>query len=110
MYRTLHADLMKIQPPPEVKTEKLRQVFYAFMHIRYRVLLEKGMRQLEATIKLGQRVNDTSTWIKRAEAAKKEMDTAIAEEKAVIAKFPFTEDEVRSSLKTLAEKVAKQKK
>jgi len=108
MYRTLHADLMAIKPPPEVKTERLRQVFYAFMHIRYRVLLEKGMWQLEQTIALGKRVNDTSAWIKRAEAAKKEMETAIAEEKAVIAKFPFTEDEVKQSLKDLADKVAKE--
>ena len=110
MYRTLHADLMGIQPPPEAKTERLRQVFYAFMHIRYRVLLEKGMRQLDETIKLGKRVNDTSSWIKRAEAAKKEMELAIAEEKTQIAKFPFTEEEVRKSLKELADKVAKQKK
>ncbi len=110
MYRTLHKDLVSIQPPPEVKTERLRQVFYAFMHIRYRVLLEKGMRQLEQTIALGKRVNDTSMWIKRAEAAKKEMELAIAEEKTQIAKFPFTEDEVRKSLRELADKVAKQKK
>jgi tetratricopeptide (TPR) repeat protein len=108
MYRNLHADLTAIKPPPEVKTERLRQVFYAFMHIRYRVLLEKGMKQLDDTIKLGKRINDTSSWIKRAEAAKKEMELAIQEEKAQIAQFPFTEDEVRKSLKDLADKVAKQ--
>jgi hypothetical protein len=108
MYRTLHADLMTIKPPPEVKTERMRQVFYAFMHIRYRVLLEKGMKQLDETIKLGKRVNDNSSWIKRAESAKHEMETALAEEKAVIAKFPFTEDEVKQSLKELADKVARE--
>lgn len=101
MYRTLHRDLMQIPPPPESKTERQKQVFYAFMHVRYRIMLEKGLRQLEQTIALGERTGDTSAWIARAHEAKREMETALADEKAQIGKMPFTEDEIEAALARL---------
>ena len=45
MYRTLHQDLMHIPPPATSKTERQREIFYAFMRVRYRILLEKGLRE-----------------------------------------------------------------
>jgi hypothetical protein len=109
MYRTLHADLTAILPPKTANTEHLRQEFYAFMHIRYRVLLDKGMKQLDETLKFAERTNDTSVWIKRAKEAQHEMQVALDDEKAQIAKFPFTEAEVEASLKQLTAQVEREK-
>jgi tetratricopeptide (TPR) repeat protein len=110
MYRALHHDLMLIPPPAQSKTERQKQIFYAFMHVRYRVLLEKGLRQLDQTVALGERTNDSSTWIKRAEAAREEMQVALADEKAQIAKYPFTEAEIEEALNQLAKKVEASKR
>jgi|SRR5579883_2497854 len=104
MYRALHRDLVRIPPPPTSKTERQKQIFYAFMHVRYRVLLEKGLRQMEQTIALGERTNDSSAWMARAREAKEEMQAALAEEKAQIEKLPFTEEEVQEAMKRLKER------
>lgn len=106
MYRKLHRDLMEIPPPTTSKTEKQKQMFYAFMHVRYRILLEKGLRELDQTIALGGRTADSSAWIQRARDAKAEMDVALADEKAQIAKMPFTEAEVNQALDLLQKKTA----
>jgi tetratricopeptide (TPR) repeat protein len=106
MYRKLHADLMRVPPPATSKTEKQKQMFFAFMHIRYRVLLERGLRELEQTIDLGERTADSSPWIQRARDAKREMQTALDDEKAQIAKMPFTEEEVKLALELEKKKSA----
>jgi tetratricopeptide (TPR) repeat protein len=106
MYRVLHRDLMQIPPPARSKTARQKQIFYAFMHIRYRVLLEKGLKELEQTIALGERTADSSPWIQRARDAKREMQTALDDEKAQIAKMPFTEDEVKLALELEKKKTA----
>ena len=41
MYRKLHHDLMVIPPTLLAKSDKQKQIFFAIMHVRYRVLLEK---------------------------------------------------------------------
>jgi hypothetical protein len=102
MYRTLHHDLMQIPPPAASRTDRQKQIFFAFMHVRYRVLLEKGLKEVEQTIALGERTSDSSPWIARAREAKDAMLAALAEEKAQIARMPFTEDEVRKALDGLA--------
>ena len=104
MYRGLHRDLMLIPPPATSKTERQRQIFYAFMHLRYRVLLEKGLREIEQTIALGERTSDASAWIARARDERAEMETALSDEKAQIARMPFTEEEVSKALELLGKK------
>jgi tetratricopeptide (TPR) repeat protein len=106
MYRALHRDLMQIPPPARSKTEKQKQMFFAFMHISYRVLLEKGLRELEQTVALGERTADSSPWIQRAREAREEMQTTLADEKAQIEKMPFTEEEVKMALGLLKKKTA----
>jgi hypothetical protein len=103
MYRSLHDALMRIPPPATSTTERQRQIFFAFMHVRYRILLEKGLRELEQTIALGERTSDDSEWIRRAEGAKREMQAALEDEKKALAEMPFTEVEIETAL-TLLEK------
>jgi tetratricopeptide (TPR) repeat protein len=107
MYRALHRDLMQIPPPPTSKTERQKQMFYAFMHMSYRILLEKGLRELEQTVALGERTADSSEWIQRARSAREEMRTALADERAQIDKMPFTEAEVKMALGLLKRKTGR---
>ena len=98
MYRTLHHDLMMIPPNDKAKTESDKQLFYGIMHVRYRVLLEKGDEMMKRTLALGDKTGVGAAWMKRAETLKAEMDQALEDEKATIAKFPFTEEELQKAL------------
>jgi hypothetical protein len=103
MYRALHADLMRLSPDAS-KSDAKKQMFFAFMHVRYRVLLEKGLREIEQTIALGERIADSSAWIERARGAKAQMLAVLDDERAQIAAMPFTEAEVREALNQLEKK------
>lgn len=107
MYRTLHHDLMLIPPTALAKTESDKQLFYGIMHVRYRVLLEKGMEMMKRTLALGDKTGIAPAWMRRAEALKAEMDRALEEEKAVLEKFPFTEEELQKALELLKKKAAR---
>jgi len=116
MYRTLHRHLMMIPPTDKAKTDSDKQLFYGIMHVRYRALLEKGIEMMKRTLGLGERTGVASAWMKRAESAKAEMETALEEEKATIKKMPFTEEELEKALVIMkkkavedAEKAAKKK-
>jgi tetratricopeptide (TPR) repeat protein len=109
LYRALHHDLMLIPMPDAMKTDRQKQMFFAFMHVRYRVLLEKGLRQMDEALKFDERMNESSIWRKRSEEAKREIEMAIADEKAQIAKFPFTEADIQRTLDDLTKQVAHDK-
>ena len=106
MYRTLHHDLMMIPPNDKAKTEHDKQLFYGIMHVRYRVLLEKGNEMMKRTLALGEKTGVGAAWMKRAETLKTEMDQALEEEKAILAKFPFTEEELQKALEIMKKKAA----
>jgi hypothetical protein len=106
MYQALHADLMRIPPPDRSKTDRQKAIFYAFMHVRYRVLLEKGLREIEQTIALGDRTADSSAWIARAKDARERMRAALADEKAALDAMPFTQAEIQQALDLLQKKAA----
>ncbi len=104
MYRDLHRDLMLIPPTSQAKTEKQKQLFFAMMHLRYRVLLEKGLEMMRRTLALGQRIGDDSSWLLRARRAEADMEVALVDEKATLAKFPYGEEELRKALDVLQKK------
>ena len=106
MYRTLHHHLMMIPPTEKAKTESDKQLFYGIMHVRYRALLEKGIEMMKRTLALGERTGVASAWMKRAEAAKVEMDRALEEEKATLAKLPYSEETLEKTLEIMKKKAA----
>jgi tetratricopeptide (TPR) repeat protein len=105
MYRRLHHDLMQIPPVAAAKTERQKQLHFGMMHVRYRVLLEKGIEMMRRTLALAEKTGDASAWARRAEEAKGEMDLALEEEKAQLARLPFTEEELQKALDILQKKV-----
>lgn len=108
MYRKLHHDLMVIPPTLLAKSDKQKQIFFAIMHVRYRVLLEKGRDMMDRTISVADAGLDSSAWIARARQLRADIDLALEEEKATIASFPFSEDEVKKAIEILREKAEKQ--
>lgn len=108
MYRALHEHIMSIPPTDKAKTESDKQLFYGTMHVRYRVLLEKGIEMMKRTLALGERTGAASAWMQRAQTAQTEMEKALEEEKAQIAKYPFTEAELQRALELMKQKMDKQ--
>jgi tetratricopeptide (TPR) repeat protein len=101
LYQDLHRDVMQVGVPISAKTVHQKQLWEGAMRLRYRILLEKGLTMMEGTVRLGERTGESSPWIARARAAKKELETALATEKEALAKMPFTEDEMRQALEEL---------
>jgi tetratricopeptide (TPR) repeat protein len=107
MYRALHRDLMSIPPtdfskgvPHQNLSEKQKQIFFGIMHVRYRVLLDKGMEMMKRTYEFALK-NGDAQWVLRTTQAKKEMELALEEEKAAIARLPFTEKDLEDALKLM---------
>jgi tetratricopeptide (TPR) repeat protein len=104
LYQQLHADVMRVPTPAAADTLAKKQLFVGAMRLRYRVLLEKGLQMMEATVRLGDRTGESSAWVARAREAKAELELALAEEKAELAKLPYTEEELRAGLEVLKKK------
>jgi len=99
-YRALHKDLMAIPPTDKAKTEKDKQLFYGIMHVRYRVLLEKGADMIQRTYDFAVKNGDMA-WVTRTLQMKKDMELSLEEEKAVIARMPFSEADLQAALKLM---------
>lgn len=104
MYRTLHHDLMLIPPTDKAKTDNDKQLFYGIMHVRYRVLLEKGMEMMKRTLALGERTGVGEAWMNRAAKLEAEMEKALEDERGTIARLPFTEQELQKALDIMTKK------
>jgi hypothetical protein len=101
LYQKLHAEVMQIPPTTQAKTLQQKQLFEATMRLRYRILLEKGLKMMDGTVRLADRTGEASGWAARARDAKKNLEQSLAEEKAALAKMPFSEDEVREAMEKL---------
>ena len=106
LYQQLHREAMDIPPPKNVSL-KQQQLFEAAMRLRYRILLEKGLKMMDATVRLGDRTGEDSYWVGRARDARAALEQALQDEKAALSKAPYTEDEIRAALDKLKSQVKK---
>lgn len=104
LYQQLHRDVMAIPPTGKADTLRKQQLFEGAMRLRYRVLLEKGLKMMEGTVRLGRRTGEDSAWIHRAEEAKRDLELAVEDEKRALSKLPFTEAELQEALDLLRNK------
>lgn len=104
LYQELHRDVMRVPPPAGADTLRKKQLFEGAMRLRYRVLLEKGLDMMKGTVRLGDRTGEASAWIGRAREAERALELALADEKAALARLPFTEEELREALEALKKK------
>jgi tetratricopeptide (TPR) repeat protein len=101
LYQQLHRDVMQVVPPASANTLKKKQLFEGAMRLRYRVLLEKGMKMMEATVRLGERTGESSLWVARARESKRDLELALDDEKRALGRLPFTEAELQQALDSL---------
>jgi len=106
LYHRLHRDVMSISPPKAATSSDKKRLFEGAMRLRYRVLLEKGLKMIEHTIMLGLRTGENSPWIERAQGAKHEIELALGEQKEALARLPYSEKELQKALDDLASKSA----
>lgn len=104
LYQQLHRDVMRVPPPAAATDLRKKQLFEGAMRLRYRVLLEKGLKMMDATVRLGERTGESSAWIARAREAKREIEQALEDEKIALSKMPFTEAELQAALDRLGRK------
>lgn len=117
MYESLHRDLMAIPPTYKAKSEDQQSLFFAMMHVRYRVLLEKARDMMVRTMSLApqeasnaaapQRDPDFSVWLKRATVSKEGIDRSIDDEKRLIASLDYDEATVRKAIDIMKAKFDK---
>lgn len=104
LYEQLHKDVMEITPPAAATTLRRKQLFEGAMRLRYRVLLEKGLKMMDGVVRMGERTGEGSAWIARANEARRKLERALEEEKAALAALPFTEAELQEGLNALKKK------
>ena len=102
LYADLHDDLMSIEPPKSASTDAKKSLFRGAMRLRYRILLEKGLGTLDHTLNLESATGVKSAWFDHAKQAKAKLEKQLAEEKAEIAKLPYTEEQLKKALDDLA--------
>ncbi|WP_425394826.1 tetratricopeptide repeat protein [Chondromyces crocatus] len=101
LYRDLHRDLMQITLTDAQASPAKRELFEGAKRLRYRVLLEKGKKMMDGTVKMAERTGESSGWARRAREAQQELERALAEEKEALARLPYTEAELNAALATL---------
>ena len=104
LYQDLYHDVMRIPPPAKADNLRKKQLFEGAMRLRYRVLLEKGLDMMNGTVRMSDRTGESSAWVSRAREAQRTLELALQDEKAALAKMPFTEDELRAELEALKKK------
>ena len=109
LYQQLHRDVMRILPPEKADTLKKKQLFEGAMRLRYRVLLEKGLKMMDGTVRLGDRTGEGSSWIARARDARGALELSLEDEKAALLRLPFTEAELQEALDALKNAPKKKK-
>lgn len=109
MYKNIHRDIMAIPPTKKAKTKDDQELFFAMMHVRYRVLLEKGGDMMDRVIALGDKIDDRGNWIEKARTTKAEIVQAIADEHKLIADSGYDEKEVQKAWDILRDKQIKAK-
>jgi tetratricopeptide (TPR) repeat protein len=100
LYQQLHRETMLI-PPPKNTSLKKKQLFEAAMRLRYRILIEKGLKMMDGIVRLAKRTGEDSDWITRARNAKTALAQSLADEKAALKKTPYSEEEIRAALDRL---------
>lgn len=104
LYQRLHADILAIAPPVQADTPEKRALFEGAMRLRFRVLLEKGLKMMDHTVSLGERTGQGDAWIDRARTARDELMRSLAEEKARLEQLPYREEDLKRALDDLDRK------
>lgn len=107
LYQRLHRDILAIPRPAALDTERRRLIFEAALRMRYKVLLEKGLKMMQHTLAMAERTSETSQWVDRARQARDELQAALREEEAAIEASPYSRQDIERVLAELAKRPPK---
>jgi len=102
LYQQLHRDIMKIPPPAMARTKRQRELFEGAMQLRYRVLLDKGLKMMDRTVAMAARTGESSAWVHRARDAKRDIERALETVRESLDRLPYTEEELQRALDEIA--------
>ena len=106
LYQQLHRDVMVIKTPDNFKTPRQKQMFEGAMRLRYRILLEKGLKMMDATVRMNERVSETNGWGAKAKASRAELQKSLDETNIALKKLPISEEDLQKFLDDLSAKRA----
>ncbi|MCS6901707.1 MAG: hypothetical protein RMJ98_21165 [Myxococcales bacterium] len=109
LYQQLHRDVMKVKAPEKLNSEKDRRLYEGAVQLRYRVLLQKGLKMMQSTVKMNERVGETNAWGQRAKEAMGQLEKAIGEANEVIQRVGVPEETLRQGLEEMGKLQAKKK-
>jgi hypothetical protein len=104
MYQRLHRDLMLIAPPAAAKTKEQKSLFEGAMQLRYRVLLDKGLKMMDRTLAMAQRTGESSSWVHRIRDAKQDLELALEAAQRAVDRLPYSERDLQRALDDLGGK------
>ncbi len=104
LYDHLYRDLMEVAPPKAAETKEQKLLFQGAMRLRYRVLLDKGLKMVDHTLMLADKTGEASGWVERTREAKSRIERALREQQALIAALPYSEHDLERALQDLAKK------
>lgn len=106
LYQTLHDDVLAVPTPAAATTEKKKELFRGAMQLRYRVLLEKGLKMMQRVVAMAARTGEDSAWVNRTKEAKLQLERALREERDQLQKLPYSEAELQRALDSLTQSKA----
>jgi hypothetical protein len=109
LYQRLHAETLEIPPPATARSDEQKQLFHGAMRLRYRILLEKGLKMMSGTERLGERTGEGGRWVERARESRRSLEAALRREKEAIAALPHSEEQLRAARDALREQTATNK-
>lgn len=104
LYQQLHHDVMVIKTPEKAKTTQDKALFDGAMQLRYRILLEKGLKMMDATVRMNDRLGEQNAWGARAREAQAELQRELEAANARIKKSGASEEALKKALEELSKK------
>jgi hypothetical protein len=93
LYQNLHRDLLAVKPPANADTERKQQLFEGAVRTRYAILLTKARAMAQSTLAMAERTGESSEWVTRTREALKNIEQAVKDEEAALAKLPYTKQD-----------------
>lgn len=109
LYQQLHHDVMVVKPPEKAQSDKDRKLYEGALQLRYRILLQKGLKMMQSTVRMNERVGETNLWGQRARDALAQLEKEIAAANAIIQRTGIPEETLKAALEQMNKELAKKK-
>lgn len=109
LYQQLHRDVVVVKPPDKVQSDKDKKLYEGALQLRYRILLQKGLKMMQSTVRMNDRVGESNAWGQRARESIAQLEKEIEAANAVIQRVGVPEETLKMALEQMAKEQAKKK-